>query len=107
MKAGELRHRLRLQSSTRASDGQMGYTTTWSTDVTVWGAVWPQKGTEYVQHMLTQGEEIVRIRIRYRSGVTIGKRFQHEQTSDIYNIKSVINWENRNIYLDCVCVKEV
>jgi SPP1 family predicted phage head-tail adaptor len=107
VKAGTLRHRLRLQSATKASDGMGGYTTTHSTDCTIWGAVWPQKGTEYVQHMLTQGEVIIKIRIRYRSGVVIGKRFQTVADSAIYNIKSVINWENRNVYLDCVCVQEV
>jgi len=107
MKAGELRHRLRLQSASKVTDGMGSYTTTWSTDATIWGAIWPQSGAEYVQHMLTQGEVTVKIRIRYRSGVVIGKRFQKAIGSNIYNIKSVINWENRNVYLDCICIEEV
>ena len=107
VKAGELRHRVRLQTASKVSDGMGGYTTTWSNTATVWAAIWPQKGKEYVEHMLTQGEVIVKIRIRYRSGVTIGKRFQDVATSEYYNIKSVINWENRNIYLDCICVQDV
>jgi len=69
--------------------------------------MWPQKGAEYVQHMLTKGEVVVKIRIRYRANVVIGKRFQAIQTSKIYNINSVINWEERNVYLDCICVEEV
>ena len=107
MEAGKLKHRLRLQSASKASDGLGQYTTTYSTDCTVWGAIWPQTGVEYVSHMLTQGEVIVKIRIRYKSGVVIGNRFQKVIGSNIYNIKSVINWEERNVYLDCVCVEEV
>ena len=107
MEAGKLRHRLRLQSASKATDNLGGYTTTWSTVTTIWGAIWPQGGSEYVEHMLTQGEVTTKIRIRYRPGVVIGNRFQDVQTSDIYNIKNIINWEMRNIYLDCICVKEV
>ena len=107
VKAGSLRHRLRLQSKTKASDGMGGMTTTWGNDATIWGAIWPQKGVEYLDHMMTQGDVIVKIRIRYRTGVTINKRFQSVIGSKIYKINSVINWENRNVYLDCVCTEEV
>ena len=107
MRANELRHRLRLQSASKVSDGMGQYTTTWSNDCTIWGAMWPQKGSEYVDHMLKQGDVIHKVRIRYRSGVVIGKRFQTVSGSRILNIQNVINWEERNIYLDCICVEEV
>lgn len=107
MRSGELRHRLRLQSAARVSDGLGGWKKTWTTDATIWGAIWPQKGTEYIDHMLTQGEVIHKVRIRYRSGVIIGKRFQTVSGSRILNIQNVINWEERNVYLDCICVEEV
>lgn len=39
-RAGERRHRVALQSSTRAADGD-GYLDTWTTYATVWAAVKP------------------------------------------------------------------
>ena len=107
IKAGELRHRIRHQQPSRVSDTEGGFTTTWSTNKTVWAAIWPQKGKEYVDHMLVQGDVITKIRIRYFSGVDIGDRFQDVRTSAIYKINFVMNWENRNIYLDCLCTQEV
>lgn len=46
MNIGELKHRITIQQCTKASDGQGGFTSTWSTLVSVWSKATPQSERE-------------------------------------------------------------
>ena len=48
MRAGELRHKLIIQTPTETADGLGGYSVAWDDAKTVWGALWPLRGREYL-----------------------------------------------------------
>ena len=101
MRAGNLRHRITIQAPTEASDGIGGMTTTWSTFKTVWAAIWPLKGAEYIATAQTTSEITHKVRIRYLSGVTPKHRIKWG--TKYIDIESVINPDERNIYYEMMC----
>jgi hypothetical protein len=50
----KLDKRVAIQSATQSTDGQGGFTETWTTDATVWAWIRPVKGFEKFQAMQTQ-----------------------------------------------------
>jgi len=106
-------HRLTLQykAETRSSSGAV--LTTWTTDSTVWGAIEPLSGSEYLSASQTQNETDVRIFMRYHA--TIDKtwriRWTDERSSPgtkvYYSIKSIIDHDNRHQWLTVMCSQGV
>ena len=109
MRAGNLRHRLTIQKPTEVSDGMGGVTTTWSTLITIWGAIWPLRGQEYMSAMQTTSEVTHKIRIRQ---LPTNKRSDFSSKCRIlfgsryFEIESIINPDERDIYLELMC-KEI
>jgi SPP1 family predicted phage head-tail adaptor len=73
MRAGQLRHRLRIEEPTEAQDAfGEAIPAPWSPVATVWGAVEPRTGREpFVgegAQFLAEADTL--IRIRYRAGIT-------------------------------------
>ena len=56
MEAGQLRHRVTIQQATETTDGFGGVTQAWATFATVWAAVEPLTGREYLQGAPGAGE---------------------------------------------------
>jgi len=69
-----MKHRVAVQSIARVSDGQGGFTESWSTDATVWAWVRPVKGFEKFQAAQLQSPVTHKVTIRYRTGVTTKQR---------------------------------
>ena len=98
---GELRTRLVIQTKTRTTDSMGGGTVTWATFSTVWGSV-EQKGAneafwaKHLEHRVTH-----KIVIRYLSGVTSDMRISYG--SRFFQIKGIMNWEEKNRYLILNC----
>ena len=101
MRAGTLRHRIVLQVAGEGPDGIGGVTTTWTTFKTVWAAIWPLKGAEYIASMQVTSEITHKIRIRYLSGLTPKHRIKWG--SRYFDIEAVINPDERNIYFEMMC----
>jgi len=108
MKAGELRHRINLirQSSTKGEYGQD--VVSWSTDKTVWAAIWPIKGQEYYNAQSVQSVVTHKVRIRHTTfsnttTITPKHRIELKDGSRMWEIESVINPDERNIYLQLMC----
>lgn len=101
MKIGKLRHRITIQQLTRTPDGSGGYTETWPTFSTVWASINPVHGKELFEAQQIQSNVTHKIRIRYLSGVKSSMRVSFE--SRIFQIQSVINWEehDREMMLEC------
>ena len=104
MTPGKLRLRLVIQSKTVASDG-MGAAgrETWTDTYPVWGNIEPLSGIEGREAMEMRGEISHEITIRFRKNVTVRNRIkfvdiQNDQTL-YYNIRSVLNLDQRNQYL--------
>jgi SPP1 family predicted phage head-tail adaptor len=100
--AGLLRHRVTIQQVTEARDTFGGIERTWATLATVWAAVEPLSGREYLAAKQQEAETTTRIRIRYRSGITSQMRVIWGEAS--YEIVSVIPdpTNARELVLMCV-----
>jgi SPP1 family predicted phage head-tail adaptor len=94
---GAMRQLIVIQSVSRAADGGGGYTNTWSTAQSVYAHVSQVSGTEpYLQGQLTE-KGLWRFTTRYIAGITTAYRISWN--SGIYNIRSVINEDERNKFL--------
>ena len=70
MRAGNLRHRVQIQSVTQTRDAFGGHTNAWATDATVWGSVEPLEGKELTEAQAVNARATVRVRIRAYPGLT-------------------------------------
>lgn len=106
MITGRMRRRVTIQEKTvtRGSTGEE--LVTWSTVATVWAAVEPLNGREYLESRQTQANVDTRVTIRYRSGMEPTMRLL---TSDsrILHIESVIHKNERFRELVIMCREEV
>jgi len=101
MEAGKLRHRVALKSKSVTRDTYGGEIITWVTTATVWAAVEPLTGREWLDARQVAAEVTTRIRIRYRSGVV--PEMQAVYGAHIYNILAVIQPEENRRELQLMC----
>lgn len=101
MEAGSLRHVISIQEKTQTSDGMGGFTTTWA-DVSglssLRASIWPLRATERLDNAKLELSITHRIRIRYRAGITPDMRVKFG--SRYFNIRSIINPDERNKMLE-------
>lgn len=99
MRAGTLRQRVTIQDKSVVRDTYGAETITWTEVATVWAAVEPLQGREYLEARQTTAEVSTRIRIRYRSGITPEMRV--EFGTRVYEILAVIDVKelDREIHL--------
>lgn len=89
MQAGKLRHRVTIESLVETQDGTTGaISRAWSTVATVWAAVEPLSGREFLAAQETQSQVTARIVIRHRSDVTTKMRIAIG--ADRYNIHGIL-----------------
>ena len=101
MRAGRLRHRLKLQSRTETRDAYGGVVTTWTTEKIISGALEPLTGQEFFNAQQTQSEVAVRVVIRYDSAIQDTWRIKND--SKIYSIVSIINEMERDRMMTIMC----
>lgn len=101
MRAGELRHRVTIQQPVESRNSFGEVTVTWQDVATVWAAIEPLRGREFWEARQTVAEMDVRIRIRYRSGIT--PKMRVVWGSKVYDIESVIDVESRRKELHLMC----
>lgn len=101
MRAGELRHRVTLQSVTVARDAVGGTTETWTDQATVWAAIEPLRGREYWDAAQVAAEATYRVRMRYRAGVSPEMRLTYQGRT--LEIESVTSPDERRRELELIC----
>lgn len=104
MRAGSLRHKVKLQQVTVTPDPTTGApANTWAdiSNPNVFAAVEPLSGREYHEARSRNSEVDTRIRIRYRSGIAAKMRVLWG--SRTFDIKAVLNLEERNRELHLMC----
>ena len=104
MEAGKLRHRVTIQQLVAGSPQQLPNgepDVTWTDYLTVWAFVEPLKGRELMLAQQMQSEVDVRIRMRYRSGVTAAMRAVYASVN--YDILAVIDPDLRRVELELLC----
>lgn len=101
MRIGKLRQRIAIQMSTSSPDVAGGFTNVWINFAILWASIEPVSGKELYEAQQVQNEVSHKIRIRYFSGLTTSMRISFE--SRIFEIKSIINWEERDRELLLMC----
>lgn len=89
--------RVSIQAVTQTSDGQGGFTESWTTSATVWASIEPLKGWERMQAMQVQTPVTHKLVMRYRSGVSTGMRILYK--ARVFAIKEVINEMEQDRFL--------
>jgi SPP1 family predicted phage head-tail adaptor len=89
IKAGSLRHRVELQRNAKTQDPVTGEMVSgWTPVATVWAAILPSSGREFVAAAAAQSEVQGKIIIRYRDGVDASMRAVNR--GKYYNILAVL-----------------
>lgn len=101
MLAQRLRHQVALQSQSTSLDAYGGNVGAWSTVATVRAGIEPIGGTEAARNGQNAAEQMVRVVLRYRSGVTPQMRIVRGST--IYTIVAVANRDEANRMLELTC----
>lgn len=104
MQAGKLRHRVTIQERQSGSPQQSSSGApdeAWTTRVTAYAAIEPLRGREFLEAQAVQSQVAVRIRIRYRPGITAGMRVVKGST--VYDIQAVLNMAERDAELHLMC----
>ena len=102
--AGELRHRIAIQTIDTTRDAIGGQATSYTTVETVWGGIRPLSGREAFNAKAADADVTHEITIRRYEGLTAKHRLYHD--SRAFNIDSVRNIEERDRLMICLC-KEV
>ena len=102
---GTMRERIVFQQQSRTLDSMGGAVVTWSTVTTVWASVAEMSGAESFNTMQIQPETTATFTIRYLSTITQAMRISY--ASNFYNIKEIINDDNRDKYLIIKAIRGV
>jgi len=100
-----MRHRVTFQRATKTPDGAGGSTLAWSTVETVWADVKPVSGNERYNSMRVEADVSHTVLTRYRSDIFPSDRMVFDSRQ--MQVKSVINVEERNRYLEIKAVEYV
>ncbi len=98
---GKLRDRLNLQQPITLSDGAGGFTTNWSDTAFVWAEIKSLTGRESFYADQYSSKLTHEITIWYKDNVKPKMRFV--KGNRVFQIVSVINIEQRNQWLKCLC----
>lgn len=101
MRVGRLDQRVTLERFTSDVDEIGQPIEAWTPYATVWAAVEPLNGREFIAAQAGQSEVATRIRMRYRQGVLPPDRIVHD--GKFYDITAVINPKSGNVELVLMC----
>jgi SPP1 family predicted phage head-tail adaptor len=101
MRAGPLRQRVTIKDKSVSQNTYGEEVITWTDVDTVWAAVEPLSGREFLEGKQITAEVSTRIRIRYRSGIT--PEMQVVFGSITYDIHSIIHIEEREREIHLMC----
>ena len=96
--AGQLRHRVELQTQVATQDALGQPSTSWLTTATVWADIRYQTGLSAIKSGADISVVRASIRMRYRP-INAGQRVTHDGT--VFNIEAV-QPDVRRAYVDCV-----
>ena len=99
--AGWLRHRITIQDKSVARNAYGEEVITWTEVATVWAAVWPIRGREYMEAQQQQADVTHRVMIRYRTDVVPTMRITWG--SRTFMIESVIEVRSARRDMELIC----
>lgn len=101
MRAGRLRHKATIQTSTEAQNSFGEPIRTWTTFATVWMEIAPMTGRELTAQKAALSETTIRVVIRYLSGVTPKMRVVYGTRT--LEIESVADRDERHAEMELMC----
>ena len=108
MGAGQLRDRIAFKSFSYGDDSMGGGAVTWTTQLTVWGSLMPERGREQLEAGRLESAVAGVVKIR---GSVSSRTITPEWICTIdgvdYNIRSITNPDRRNRYLEMVVERGV
>ena len=111
MRAGSLRHKIIFQQLTVANDTWGHSSETWTDQVTTYAAIWSLRGVERMEALKLDNEISHKIRIRYQSGLHPKMRIKYvdykEDSTRYFNILSILNIDERDIYQEIMASEEI
>lgn len=105
---GSLRHRITIEAGSHAEDSGGGLSNPWASPTTVakvWAAIRPLSGIERLRAQQLEEPVTHKIVLRYRADIRADHRVNFK--GRIFNIRSVINVEERNRWLELMCEEGV
>ena len=108
MLAGKLRHRIVIERATLTQNDYGEEVQTFATLATVWARVEPILGKERFAAFQTQSDVDHRILVRYQSALsTLAANDRITWGSNTYDIRSVVNTDERDIELQIFATKHI
>jgi len=105
MVAGRLRHQITIQEQTTTQDEYGQAIETWTAIATVRASIEPIRGKEYFSSNERNAEVTTKITIRHISGIYPNMRIIYQNKA--YDIKDVINYQERNHMMELMCTQEI
>ena len=105
MQAGKLRHKIKIQVGTITQNATGEEILTWTDLAVRWASVEPLTGKEAFQEDHLQAEVTHKIFVRKTAGVVPKMRVLFG--SRVFDIKSVLNIEERGVMLKLMCEEKV
>ena len=102
---GMLRHQVKILKPIITKDELGQEVETFEVQKTVWASIEPLSGKEYFTAKQVNSEATVKITIRYIESLLPHWVVQFRQR--IFNIEAIINFEERNKYLQLLCSEKV
>jgi SPP1 family predicted phage head-tail adaptor len=97
-KISELRHRIKIQSLTRSSDGQGGWNESWSDFVEVWASIKPSSASERYFSQKIEMNVTHKIVVRWLDGLTQEMRIDFE--GRIFQIKGIRRQNEQRFFIE-------
>ena len=94
-----MRHIITIQAETRTSDGGGGYTQTWTDYHEAYASVRPVSGAESYKQGQMSDTQLYEFVIRYETKRTITPAHRIKYGTRMFQVRTVINHEERNRYL--------
>lgn len=101
--AGALRHRLKVQERSEATDSDGGVTPTWSTKATVWAAIDPGVGTERIHGQSVDSTKTFTITMRHYAGLDPTYRLVRVSDNRAFNIIDVSDPQELGSVMTVTC----
>lgn len=105
IQAGELRHRVQVQTRTQTADAHGGPVDAWTTQATRWASVHPLSGRELLLASQVDSRISVRVTMREYPGLSAGQRILFG--SRALGILAVQQVEERGRKTICDCEEDV
>lgn len=108
MRAGRLRHQIRFERSTETVNAYNEPVQTWSLLASAWVGIEPLRGNERIAAMQVQAAADVRIVTRYQTALSdLNPKDRAVFGSKVYDIKAVINVDERNRELQVMATEHL